>query len=288
MLSVTNSAQLPISFRLDVGPLASHQERYQSQVSTQLPYYSVVLAGADLLGPCSRQAAPGARLYFGGPGQLAHVLAQVPAHYAGQVLRFTDDFLSACGPVSESLLSLFHDASLDEPLLLPAGAKSEVTFLLAHLAQPTTQHALLHEALCRSYLQTLLLRCVSLRQQQQPSITFARPSLFLRFRKLLEQYYTEWKSVTAYADKLCVTPNHLSVSIKRETGRPASAHIQQRIMLEAQRLLANHDTPLKEIAYQLGFDDVAHFSKLFKRCHGVSFSHFKATSQHRHAGLVSA
>jgi AraC-like DNA-binding protein len=59
-------------------------------------------------------------------------------------------------------------------------------------------------------------------------------------------------------------------------------------MLEAQLLLANHDAPLKEIAYQLGFDDVAHFSKLFKRCHGVSFSGFKAQSQHNRTRLVSA
>ena len=96
----------------------------------------------------------------------------------------------------------------------------------------------------------------------------------------------EWKSVTAYADQLCVTPNHLSVSIKRETGRPASDHIRQRIMQEAQRLVAAHDAPLKEIAYQLGFEDVAHFSKLFKRCHGVSFSSFKAQARQQHAGAL--
>jgi AraC-like DNA-binding protein len=157
------------------------------------------------------------------------------------------------------------------------------------MQQQAVGDSLVHEALLRAYLHALLLRCTSLlRQQVPPPVYPARPGLFLRFRQLLEQYYTEWKSVAAYADQLCVTPNHLSVSIKRETGRPASDHIRQRIMLEAQRLAAAHDAPLKEIAYQLGFEDVAHFSKLFKRCHGVSFSSFKAQARQQHAGLVVA
>ena len=67
----------------------------------------------------------------------------------------------------------------------------------------------------------------------------------------------------------------------------ASDHIRQRIMREAQRLAA-HDAPLKEISCQLGFEDVALVSKLFKRCHGVSFSSFKAQARQQPAGLVVA
>ncbi|MCB2411112.1 helix-turn-helix domain-containing protein [Hymenobacter lucidus] len=43
--------------------------------------------------------------------------------------------------------------------------------------------------------------------------------------------------------------------------------------------MAQHDVPLKEVAYQLGFEDVSHFSKLFKRCAGVTFSVFKGQGQ---------
>lgn len=255
---------------LEVRPLAHWRTAPESCL---LPYYSVVLAGGSL-------ATNRTSLHLGGPGQLAQVLAQLPAHAQGQVLRFADAWLYAAGTASESLLGLFHEALAGEPLLLPAEQAAEIAFLLTSMQQQAAADAALREALLQAYLHTLLLRCTSLRRQQAPGAAApVRPGLFLRFRQLLEQYYTKWKSVTAYADQLCVTPNHLSVSIKRETGRPASDHIRQRIMLEAQRLAATHDAPLKEIAYQLGFDDVAHFSKLFKRCHGVSFSSFKAQAR---------
>jgi AraC family transcriptional activator of pobA len=82
--------------------------------------------------------------------------------------------------------------------------------------------------------------------------------------------------VASYAHELCVTPNHLSERIRQETGRPASEHIRQRVMQEARHLLTAPDVQLKQVAYELGFEDTAHFGKLFKRCHGMSFSDFRA------------
>ena len=269
LLSENNYSALHL---LEVSSLT--QLRVQSPAAALLPCYSVVLAAS--------------RLYFGGPGQLARLLEYLPAQAEGQVLRFADALLYPAEVADASLLSLFHSAPAGEMLLLSKDSAAEIAFLLTSIAQAAGA-TLLREELLRAYLHALLLRCTSLQRQQLPSAPSPmRPGLFLRFRHLLEQYYTEWKSVAAYADQLCVTPNHLSVSIKRETGRPASDHIRQRIMQEAQRLVATHDAPLKEIAYQLGFEDVAHFSKLFKRCHGVSFSSFKAQARQRYAGLVAA
>ena len=46
-------------------------------------------------------------------------------------------------------------------------------------------------------------------------------------------------------------------------------------MLEAKRQAAYSSLTMKEIAYQLGFDDIAHFSKFFKNVSGSSFTDFK-------------
>lgn len=81
--------------------------------------------------------------------------------------------------------------------------------------------------------------------------------------------------VTDYADELIVTPNYLNEVIKKITGFPASHHIQQRIVLEAKRQAAYSNLSMKEVAYQLGFDDMAHFSKFFKNASGQSFTDFK-------------
>jgi AraC family transcriptional activator of pobA len=63
-------------------------------------------------------------------------------------------------------------------------------------------------------------------------------------------------------------------------------------VLEAKRLVSLGDVPLKEVAYHLGFEDVSHFSKLFKRCTGVTFSFFKEQRRAQYrccpAGLVLA
>ena len=261
--------------------------RTRAQAAPTWPCYSVVLVHGNNVAQ-SPSVPARTSLYLGGPGQLNEVLAQIPTHAQGQALCFADAFLYTIGDSSELLLSLFHDASASEPLPLADEPAAEVAFLLTSMQQAAGE-PLLREPLLRAYLHTLLLRCTSLRRQHYPAAhSPGRPGLFLRFRQLLEQYYTQWKSVAAYADQLCVTPNHLSVSIRRETGRPASDHIRQRIMQEAQRLVAAHDAPLKEIAYQLGFEDVAHFSKLFKRCHGISFSSFKAQTRQQYAAPEAA
>ena len=100
-------------------------------------------------------------------------------------------------------------------------------------------------------------------------------SLMKSFISLIEKKYMYWKLVKDYACELSVTPNYLNESIKRSTGYPASFHIRQRIALEAKRQAAYSDVCMKEIAYHLGFDDIAHFSKFFKSVCGKNFSDFR-------------
>ena len=58
--------------------------------------------------------------------------------------------------------------------------------------------------------------------------------------------------------------NYLNEIIKKTTGYSAGYHIRQRVVLEAKRKAAYSDSCMKEIAYHLGFCDIAHFSKFFK------------------------
>jgi AraC-like DNA-binding protein len=97
----------------------------------------------------------------------------------------------------------------------------------------------------------------------------------------VEQKFITHKKVTEYADHLAVTPNYLNEIVKRASGFPASHHIQQRIVLEAKRHATYSDSSMKEIAYHLGFDDIAHFSKFFKNVVGQSFTDFKKQSSCR-------
>ena len=81
--------------------------------------------------------------------------------------------------------------------------------------------------------------------------------------------------VIDYASQLYVTPNYLNRIVKKITGFTASHHIQQQIILEAKRKALYLSASMKEIAYSLGFDNLAHFSKFFKNNCGMSFTDFK-------------
>jgi AraC family transcriptional activator of pobA len=95
------------------------------------------------------------------------------------------------------------------------------------------------------------------------------------FMELLEKNYKEEKMVADYAAKLYITPNYLNGIIKKNTGFSAGHHIRQRVVLEAKRMCRYSNVGMKQIAYNLGFDDCSHFSKFFKAASGMNFSDFK-------------
>jgi YesN/AraC family two-component response regulator len=99
--------------------------------------------------------------------------------------------------------------------------------------------------------------------------------LVRKFMELLDKNFKEKKMVAEYAGELLVTPNYLNRIVKKNTGFSAGHHIRQRIVLEAKRMGRYSGAAMKEIAYSLGFMDLAHFSRFFKTFGGTNFSDFK-------------
>ncbi|MFD1768871.1 AraC family transcriptional regulator [Sphingobacterium suaedae] len=81
---------------------------------------------------------------------------------------------------------------------------------------------------------------------------------------LVEQHYKVQHTVSFYADLLHISANYLNVLCRKHASRSASHFIQDRILLEAKRLLKASDLTFKQIAFDLGFYDHANFSKFFK------------------------
>jgi AraC family transcriptional regulator, transcriptional activator of pobA len=101
--------------------------------------------------------------------------------------------------------------------------------------------------------------------------TSSRNKALLRnFDELLLKHYLENKDVAFYAEKLHLTANHLSETIKGITGKPAKKRIEEMLLLEAKSLLKQTDMTIKEITYWLGFEDPSYFVKFFKAAEGVT------------------
>jgi AraC-like DNA-binding protein len=95
----------------------------------------------------------------------------------------------------------------------------------------------------------------------------ARPNndleFFRKFTQLVEAHYKQKHNVANYADLLLIAPKTLTHRFKRLGLPQPNEIIKNRIILEAKRLLVHTDKSAKEIAYSLGYDDPAYFSRLF-------------------------
>ena len=100
--------------------------------------------------------------------------------------------------------------------------------------------------------------------------------LLRSFNFLVEQHFKDEHGVAFYADKLFKSPKTLSNNFAKLNRSPLQI-IHQRIVLEAKRLLTYTDKSAKEIAYEVGFDDASHLSRLFKKYTSQSPSEFKRT-----------
>jgi AraC family transcriptional regulator, transcriptional activator of pobA len=99
--------------------------------------------------------------------------------------------------------------------------------------------------------------------------------LFERFEALLEQHFLSHWTVSQYAAALSVTPTHLSRITRSATGRAASRLIVERTVREARRRLLYTNMPVSTIAYALGFNDPAYFSRFFSEATGLSPRRFR-------------
>lgn len=103
------------------------------------------------------------------------------------------------------------------------------------------------------------------------------PPLLLQYLKLMDQHFKKYRELQFYASRLQVTPHQLNALCKKHYRKSATDIIRGRIMLEAQRRLALPDSSVKAVAYELGFGDMAHFSKFFKTQTNLSPRKFRET-----------
>lgn len=102
-----------------------------------------------------------------------------------------------------------------------------------------------------------------------------------RFEALIDEHYREHWAVARYAAALKVTPTHLSRLTREAFGCPASHLIRDRMVREARRQLVYTNMPVSKVAYALGFNDPAYFTRTFTVATGLSPSEFR---ERVHAG----
>lgn len=99
--------------------------------------------------------------------------------------------------------------------------------------------------------------------------------LYAQFIHEVQKSYTKERSITYYADILCVTPKYLSQVIHKVSGRFASDWIIDFVILEAKALLKSRKYTVQQIADMLNFANQSFFGKYFKDKVGCSPSEYQ-------------
>ncbi|WP_291730144.1 helix-turn-helix domain-containing protein [Leisingera sp. F5] len=181
----------------------------------------------------------------------------------GWVITLASDFLDQSLAPGEGMR-----APLDLPavLPLPEGLQGLAAGLFREYQGKGFGRAQMLRGLALS-VTALAARAIAAAHEADPQAP-ASP-LFARFEALVERDFRLRRPLADYACELAVSATHLNRIAHQATGQPASALVRARVLREARRLLIYTNLTAAQVAYELGFTDPAHFSRIFAKGTGL-------------------
>jgi AraC-like DNA-binding protein len=135
-------------------------------------------------------------------------------------------------------------------------------------------------AIIRHELLMLLLRLTREVQPASPPASSGEAEVFRMFSRELDRHFMERWGVQDYAKRIGYSESTLSRACVAAVGRTAKQEIDERVALEAKRLLSHSEAAVACIGRRLGFTEPTNFVKFFKRMSGATPHEFRERSRH--------
>lgn len=127
--------------------------------------------------------------------------------------------------------------------------------------------------LINGLLYSMIIELAALYMENPPNIKKKKSrydELTETFFRLLFENYKKERTATFYADRLFVTPKHLSYILKEVTGNTINAWIDQAVVIGAKSLLKSGNDTVLQISHELNFPTASYFGRFFKRMTGMT------------------
>ena len=170
---------------------------------------------------------------------------------------------------------LFNNIYIDPYISLPKTEVKAFNQILNDLhAELSDQQP--SESVVTAYLQLFLAKATSIKTKSlYATQAVSRDEKMESFRNLIDEHYLTLRKPSEYADLLHLSPDTLTKRCKQYFKKSPTELIHERIILEAKKGLHLTRKSIKEIAYDLKFNDEHYFSRFFKKMTKVTPSTFR-------------
>lgn len=132
----------------------------------------------------------------------------------------------------------------------------------------------------RSYLRHLLSQmyiCLGRLMEQTTLPEITKNDYIKTLEQLIDQRFKEWKTPSDYSEELNITTAHLNSLCQRAFGKSTRQLINDRIILEAKRLLTYSSMQIKQVGDELNYQDISYFIRFFRKQTGITPEKFRKT-----------
>jgi len=168
----------------------------------------------------------------------------------------------------------------DIPIIsIPVEQQRKFDLLMEVILDEFETHDNIQGDMLQMLLKRFIIICTRLAKEQLiiKQLKDTQVDTIREFNVLVDMHFRTKRKVKDYAELLHKSPKTLSNLFATYNHKSPQQIIQERIVLEAKRLLLYTNKQTQEIAYDLGFEDPAYFSRYFKKIATTSPSEFKET-----------
>ncbi|HAT63326.1 MAG TPA: AraC family transcriptional regulator [Flavobacteriaceae bacterium] len=276
------------------------------------PMLSVMVAKGDEFLPCPRESSPpistdcysislkkimhgelnygrtkydftNGALIFIAPRQVLQWDSSFIFDQKGFSINFHEDFLKGTDLAQQIKKYNFFSYAANEALHLSPKEEKQIESIVENIESEyqNNQDAFSKDIII-SQLDTLLKYANRFYERQFLNRKELSHSLLEQFNQELDRYFESGQlqekgipSIEQLAKKMSVSQRYLSDTLKKETGKTTTEHLQLRLIDEAKNVLLQPNKSIAEVAYELGFEYPPYFSRLFKKKAGISPTEYR-------------